>query len=419
MTNLKHSGTDWLGEVPSHWELVPAWSLYRRVKRTGHASEELLSVYRDHGVIPKSSRDDNHNVESEDLSGYQLVKPGDLVMNKMKAWQGSIALSEHQGIVSPAYFVFQPLHAGHLKFFHYLLRSQRYVGAYNRISKGVRVGQWDLDPSYFRTLPIPVPPLEEQRAIANFLDAELAQIDQLIEKQKRLIDVSRERRQASISYLVANGIPGAPKQAWRSCRLKDVASIFSSNVDKKSYENGVRVRLCNYVDVYYNDRIDDDLNFMEATASPQEIRRFELKGGWVIATKDSESADDIGISAYVEKDLPGVVCGYHLAIIEPSVHLDGLFLKYFLDSSNTKVELAKRATGLTRVGLGKNDFGSLPISLPPFEAQESIAKRALEECHRFDLLALQAEELIVKLRERRLALVNTAVTGKIDVRAKN
>ena len=356
MTNLKHSGTDWLGEVPSHWELVPAWSLYRRVKRTGHASEELLSVYRDHGVIPKSSRDDNHNVESEDLSGYQLVKPGDLVMNKMKAWQGSIALSEHQGIVSPAYFVFQPLHAGHLKFFHYLLRSQRYVGAYNRISKGVRVGQWDLDPSYFRTLPIPVPPLEEQRAIANFLDAELAQIDQLIEKQKRLIDVSRERRQASISYLVANGIPGAPKQAWRSCRLKDVASIFSSNVDKKSYENGVRVRLCNYVDVYYNDRIDDDLNFMEATASPQEIRRFELKGGWVIATKDSESADDIGISAYVEKDLPGVVCGYHLAIIEPSVHLDGLFLKYFLDSSNTKVELAKRATGLTRVGLGKNDF---------------------------------------------------------------
>ena len=100
--------TDWLGEAPKHWKTIPIGRLFRRIKRTGHTEKELLSVYRDYGVIPKSSRDDNNNKPSEDLTPYQLVEPNDLVMNKMKTWQGSIAISEYEGIVSPAYFVYQP-----------------------------------------------------------------------------------------------------------------------------------------------------------------------------------------------------------------------------------------------------------------------------------------------------------------------
>jgi type I restriction enzyme S subunit len=93
----KGSGTPWLGELPEHWKTKPVWTLFRRTKRIGFESEQLLSVYRDHGVIPKASRDDNNNKASDDLSVYQLVKPGDLAINKMKAWQGSVAISEHQG----------------------------------------------------------------------------------------------------------------------------------------------------------------------------------------------------------------------------------------------------------------------------------------------------------------------------------
>ncbi len=85
----KNSGVDWLGEFPAHWRLKPLWTLFRRTKRIGRAGEELLSVYREYGVIPKSSRDDNNNNPSEDLALYQLVVPGDLAINKMKAWQGS------------------------------------------------------------------------------------------------------------------------------------------------------------------------------------------------------------------------------------------------------------------------------------------------------------------------------------------
>jgi type I restriction enzyme S subunit len=105
----KDSGVEWLGKVPSHWEIAPLWSVYRPVKRTGFTKEPLLSVYRDYGVVLKASRDDNHNRASDDLDPYQLVEPGQLVTNKMKTWQGSIAVSELRGIVSPAYFVYEPI----------------------------------------------------------------------------------------------------------------------------------------------------------------------------------------------------------------------------------------------------------------------------------------------------------------------
>lgn len=97
----KDSGVEWLGEAPSHWTTLPVGRLYQRTKRTNYADKELLSVYRDHGVVPTASRDDNNNKPSEDLTAYQLVEPDNLVMNKMKAWQGSIAISEYEGIVSP------------------------------------------------------------------------------------------------------------------------------------------------------------------------------------------------------------------------------------------------------------------------------------------------------------------------------
>jgi type I restriction enzyme S subunit len=412
---LKDSGIDWIGDVPASWSVVPSWSLFRRVKRTGHADEELLSVYRDHGVIPKDSRDDNHNVESEDLSAYQLVKPGDLVMNKMKAWQGSIALSSCKGIVSPAYFVFEPLQKTDSKYFHYLFRSSPYIGAYNRISKGVRIGQWDLDPVHFRTLPVLVPPLDEQKAIADFLDDELQAISLTLLKQKELVTLLLQRRQATIDEYVGSVAKG---QFLKPCRLKDVANVFASNVDKKVYDDGLAVSLCNYVDVYYNDFITENLSFMEATATKTEISKFQLKSNWVILTKDSESELDIGISAYVETDLPGVVCGYHLAILEPKQNVDGLFLKWVLDTTAAKAHFARRANGLTRMALGRDAIATLPVNLPSYTHQQLVASQIKRATSEIDRLIYESKILTNLLNERRRSLVSEAVTGKIDVRGR-
>ena len=167
--------------------------MFRRSKRTGHEERELLSVYRDHGVIPKSSRDDNFNRPSEDLSSYQLVQPSDLVINKMKAWQGSIAISGHCGIVSPAYHVYVGSHDNTHRYLHHLFRSVPYISAYQQMSKGIRPNQWDLEPEPFSRIEVLLPSLAEQRAIAGFLDRETAKIDSLVAKKERLIELLQEK----------------------------------------------------------------------------------------------------------------------------------------------------------------------------------------------------------------------------------
>jgi type I restriction enzyme S subunit len=114
-----------------------------------------------------------------------------------------------------------------------------------------------------------------------------------------------------------SGVPwlGNVPAHWRVLRLKYACMVFPSNVDKNSRDDEPSVRLCNYTDVYYNERITADMKFMEASASKDQVAKFTLKAGDTIITKDSETADDIAIAAYVPDDLPGVVCGYHLSMV--------------------------------------------------------------------------------------------------------
>ena len=107
---------------------------------------------------------------------------------------------------------------------------------------------------------------------------------------------------------------------WRLTRLDAAADVLFSNVDKHTIDGETPVRLCNYVDVYKNDRISGGIDFMEASAGEREIKKFQIRTGDVLATKDSETADDIAISSLVAEEMPGVLCGYHLAMIRPRLH---------------------------------------------------------------------------------------------------
>lgn len=205
---MKDSGIEWLGEIPAHWDVKPIKSLYSRVKKTGFENETLLSVYREYGVIVKSSRDDNHNKESDDLSPYQLVNVGDLVINKMKAWQGSLAISEHRGIVSPAYYIYEPFESDELnnKFIHNQIRSQYFIQSYKNYSKGIRVGQWDLESDLFVRINLYIPPADEQNEIVDYIQSETNKINNLIDKQKLLIEKLQEYRSSIISHAVTGKI---------------------------------------------------------------------------------------------------------------------------------------------------------------------------------------------------------------------
>jgi type I restriction enzyme S subunit len=394
----------------------PFWTLYRREKSTGHPDEELLSVYRDYGVIPKSSRDDNGNVESEDLNAYQLVDVDDLVMNKMKAWQGSVAVSDIRGIVSPAYFVFKPLHEAHGPFLHHLLRSKKYIGEYNRLSKGIRVGQWDLEPIAFRTTPVVLPPYEEQVAIAEFLDRETAQIDGLIEKQEQLIEKLTERRLAVIDNLVTTGLVknvemvpsgvawfGDIPKHWRMESLRYQVSRVKRPINQEKIITAFRD---GQVTLRSNRRLE---GFTEATdySGYQGIEPGDL----VIHAMDA-FAGCIGVSD--SKGMGSPV----LSVARVHQSNNPLFLAFALRVMARRgwIEALSRSIRERTSEFRWADASAQKIPIPPREEQDEIVHKLNEAISRIDVLREQSKLMIGLLQERRQALISATVTGKIDVR---
>ena len=206
---------------------------------------------------------------------------------------------------------------------------------------------------------------------------------------------------------------------WEEERLQDVAGLKTSNVDKKSYEGQEQVQLCNYVDVYYNAKINSRLSFMKATANENEIRRFKLNVGDVVITKDSEDPFDIGIPALISEDIEDLVCGYHLSIMESkSDRLLGGFLFYALEAGSSKYQFTLASNGVTRFGLTQYGTKNLKICLPDLNDQQTIATFLDYKTHQIDQLIEKKKALIEKLEEKRIAVITQAVTKGLDKNAK-
>ena len=207
-------------------------------------------------------------------------------------------------------------------------------------------------------------------------------------------------------------------QRWEAKPLRAVADYVVSNVDKAPADGEVHVRLCNYTDVYNNEFITLDLNFMEATATQAEIARFGLTVNDVIITKDSESWDDIAVPALVRETAPDLVCGYHLALLRPrKQHIHGAFLLRCLQAKPVRVQLELAANGVTRFGIPKSDIGSTRLPVPPLNVQRAIADYLDRETARIDALIAAKERLLALLAEKRRALITRAVTRGLDPNA--
>ena len=201
---------------------------------------------------------------------------------------------------------------------------------------------------------------------------------------------------------------------WKLEKLKFFAVVRNSNVDKAISEDEKLVRLCNYTDVYYNDRITPGLQFLEGSATEAEIERFQLKQDQVIITKDSEGWDDIGVPAFVTEDMPDVLCGYHLSVIEPGPKLNGGFLAWLCRAEPLNVQFKLAANGVTRFGLGQYPMKNAFIALPPLDTQRRIARFLDEKTARIDRLIEQKRALLDRLAEKRQALITSAVTKGLN-----
>ncbi|MFZ3465014.1 restriction endonuclease subunit S [Vibrio harveyi] len=428
----KDSGVNWLHDIPAHWKTIPVGRCYRRVKRTGFEKEELLSVYRDHGVVPKSSRDDNNNKPSDDLSPYQLVCENNLVMNKMKAWQGSIAISEFRGIVSPAYFVYEPLKQTdslvYPKYVHYLLRHPIYITQYMSRSKGIRVNQWDLDPDEFQSIELLLPHKDEQKKVINFLDHETAKIDTLITKQEKLIELLKEKRQAVISHAVTKGLnPDAPMkdsgvewlgevpEHWDVKKLSSCSKItrlagYEYTAYWKATESGEIIAIRGQ-NIRFNKLIELDKTERISTSLSERLSRSKLYCGDIAYP----CVGTIGYAVLIEENDKYHI-NQNIAKLTPTDRVDPLYLTYFLNSKICLESALFLNTSDAQPSILVGNLRKVKIALPNLEEQNLISHFLQRKLKKLDEVSDKALISIDLMKERKTALVSAAVTGKIDLR---
>lgn len=204
---MKFSGVEWLGDIPEHWTTIKLRQILKPVSIKNHPELPLLSVVREKGVIIRDVEDkeSNHNFIPDDLSGYKMVKTGQLAMNKMKAWQGSYGISDYTGIVSPAYYIFD-VKFDNLDYFHYAIRSKVYVNFFAQASDGIRVGQWDLSMKKMKEIPFIIPPDDEQKAIVDYIPKACRKYDIAIDKLTEEVALLQEYKAKLISDVVSGQV---------------------------------------------------------------------------------------------------------------------------------------------------------------------------------------------------------------------
>ena len=419
----KDSGVEWLGEVPEHWDVQSLRAVAGLYVEKNQPDLPVLSVYREYGVILKDSRDDNHNATSLDTSNYKVVRPGDLAVNKMKAWQGSLGVSEYHGIVSPAYITCrlnQEKVTG--RYIHYLLRSKSLIGALDSISYGVRVGQWDMRFEDFKKVGITIPPKPEQERIVAFLDQKTAEIDALIAKKQRQIELLDEQKAILINRAVTRGLNPDAKlkpsgiewigdipEHWEVKNLKHASTAIgtgrtpSSVAQAEDLPHGVH---------WYTPGDYQNNGFLDASDRRAKSTRSET-----VETFPAGSLFYIGIGATLGRvniSLHEAGCNQQInvIVINSAAH-SAEYMLHLLTSGREFIFSSSDFTTLPI--LNRSKTAALSIVAPPKEEQEAIAAFCADLILKIQAVQMKVTENIQSLKTLRSTLIAHAVTGRIKI----
>jgi type I restriction enzyme, S subunit len=419
--SYKPSGVKWLGDVPSHWDVQALRAVTQLKSDRNRPDLPVLSVYREYGVIRKDSRDDNHNATSLDTSTYKVVQPGDLVVNKMKAWQGSMGVSAHEGIVSPAYITCatksEQVLPGYL---HYLLRSSSLIGVYNSLSYGVRVGQWDMHYEDFKQIRIPLPPTDEQDRIVKFLNKKIAEIDDTIAQKERLIELLFEQRAAVITK-ETRGVNKHTQIAWlgripanhRLTRLGFIAKVGNGSTPNRSvlgYWNGGAIPWMNSSKVNDFEIIEAD-QFVTNRAA-RECHLPVVKAGSLLIAITGEGKTR-GMSAITRIDTTINQHLAHISVTDPQV--DPEFLLYYLTGIYQILRDESSAQGSTKGAITCGELAKVPVLIPPLEDQRSALVHIKNQLQQVDQSRDVTQRQIDALQVFRSTLLSHAVSGKMKI----
>lgn len=426
---MKDSGIPWIGQIPEHWEVMRLRRVFSEAhEKTTDESGQLLTLSQYTGISPKSGDKRVGMFEAESTVGYNIVHAGQFVMNIMLAWNGSYGVSDFDGIISPAYVVFNFNFKCCKKYFHYLLRLGGYPPAFKTVSRGIIESRLRLYPIYFYQFLTIVPPLSEQETIAAHLDKKCGEIDELIEVEQQMISVLESYRQSVITEAVTLGLnPDVPVKQSSIRGIENIpANCGEANLLKVIY---LRARLGwrglkaeEYVDEGYpflsafnivnNQLVWNNLNFINQQRY-DESPEIKLSLHDILIVKDGAG---IGKCARV-KDMPfgESTVNSSLGVITVSDKLYYSYLFYFFLSTPFQDNVYFLKNGMGVPHLTQENLKSVRIPLPPVVEQKAIADYLDAKCAEIDELIKVKQEKIETLKQYRQSLIFEAVTGKTTI----
>lgn len=406
------------GWIPKDWDCAPAGALF------DIQLGKMLNNKARNGNNPKPYLA-NYNVRwgEFDLSEVQRMSFYEKELYKFELQQGDLLVCEGGEVgrcavweeqIKPCYFQ-KALHRVRpstekidvyfiMYYLHFAVSSPMMVNYVSQTS----ISHFTRE--QFLKFPIALPPLPEQKKIAEILLA----WDNRINQTRKLITAKKNYKKAIMQQVLAGQtrLPGFSRE-WRSFQFKDLAEIIFSNVDKKKSSKELPVKLCNYLDVYRNRRIDKSYPFMMGTVRKNELEKYKLHKDDVIITKDSETVQDIAVPCYVAEEIDNLVCGYHLAIVRPDPRMAcGPFLAYLLASEKVHYRFARIANGVTRFGLPLNAVKNIDISIPCLKEQHCLA----EMLSTIDLEKTSLERKTRVHAKQKRGLMQKLLTGEVRVK---
>ena len=383
----KHSGVDWLGDVPEHWEVRPSRAAFQEIVERDNPDEHLLSVTIARGVIAQEtllqdiSRKDSSRLDKSD---YKLVCLGDIVYNKMRAWQGAVGVSAFRGIVSPAYVVQRPRLGSEPSYFHHLMRLPAFATEAERWSYGIASDMWSLRPEHFKMIQFPLPPLPEQQAIVRYLDHVDRRIRRYVNAKRKLIALLEEEKQAIVNRAVTRGLDsnvrlkpsgvewlGDVPEHWEVGPIKRAFLSMDYGISESASESGT-VRLLTMGHLKEGQVLVPNDGGVDFVAPYLLLEKGDLLFN---RTNSPELVGKIGL--FVSHDSPVTFASY-LVRMRPHPSHEPEYLNMALNDASFISRARREAIpSLHQSNLNPTRFGRIHIALPSKEEQGSIL-RALQ-----------------------------------------
>lgn len=404
----KESGVQWLGKIPAHWEVTTIRACFEESDaRCGNKQYPLLSVTQEQGIVLQEHITTKKDVSNDDKSNYKIVPLGGIAYNKMRMWQGAVGLNEIEaGIVSPAYVVVIPKQRISSKFSFYLFKTPSMIEEFGRYSYGLCSDMNTLRYEDFHNISIPLPPLKEQQAIADFLDKKTRQIEEFTTKKQKLITLLEEKKQTLINQCVTQGLdPSTPLKDsgvewigkipthWEVRKLKYVVSLRNQKEGESDFRIGlenIESKTGRFIQANESAFDDEGIGFFEGDVLFGKLRPYLAKV--FLADKNG-----ICVSEFLVLKSEGIL---------------NRFLK-FLMLSGVFIEVVNSSTYGTKMPRANWEFiGNLKIPIPPLEEQKTIAEYLDTQIEKIDLAICKIKSQINLIKEYKATLISEAVCGR-------